>query len=354
MPFYKDSGNSDPLANPAFKAPGLGEKLRDLFLGDQRPLECVQIEITSACGAACIYCPHTTQGKNWRSRHLKAETYARLWPLFRQTKRAHLQGWGEPLLHPRFFDFQALAKKAGCATSTTSCGMYMNEEIAAKLAASGMDIIAFSLVGTDAKSNGARVKAPFEKVCASIKMLRQAISQTKSAEKPEIHLAYLMLADRVEAVKGLPRLMAELDVEMAVISTLDYLALPEQKQLAFWPEETEKIANARVLLTKIAEEAEQNDRFIHFSLPQLQAVETGCRENIGKTLYVDADGDISPCVYLNIPGKIEVENRRVYGNVHNSEPLEIWKNEDYRKFRKRLLAGDPDTACLQCPKRREG
>ena len=33
---------NDLLQNPAFRAPGLGERLRELFLGEKRPLDCVQ------------------------------------------------------------------------------------------------------------------------------------------------------------------------------------------------------------------------------------------------------------------------------------------------------------------------
>ncbi len=227
--------NNDPLADKKYKGPGIFEQLGEDLLGLRRPLDCIQIEVTSNCTAHCIYCPHTTLGKNWKSRDMPPEVFAALWPVLRRSARAHLQGWGEPFLHPRFFDFVKFAQKAGCAVSTTSCGLYMDEENASKTANSGMDLIAFSLVGTDRASNNARAGADFEKVCASIKNLERALKQT--GKPMEIHLAYLLLADRIEAIKKLPELMDSLDVDMAVISTLDYLALPEQVELAFYPDE---------------------------------------------------------------------------------------------------------------------
>ena len=241
---------NDLLQNPAFRAPGLGERLRELFLGEKRPLDCVQVEVTSCCAGRCVYCPHTTQTGSWRSRHMPDEVFAALWPLLRRSGRAHLQGWGEPLLHPRFFDFAALARKAGCRVSSTSCGLHMDADLAARLVESGMDMLAFSLVGTDAASNAARAGVSFERVCEAIRMVRAAqrgrSGRAVSGENfPEVHLAYLMLADRIEAAAGLPRLMEELDVRMAVVSTLDYIAAPSQAVLAFAPEETDKIARAR-------------------------------------------------------------------------------------------------------------
>ena len=45
---------NDPLRNPAFRAPGLGERLRELLLGERRPLDCVQVEVTSCCAGRCV------------------------------------------------------------------------------------------------------------------------------------------------------------------------------------------------------------------------------------------------------------------------------------------------------------
>lgn len=341
-----------PLRDPAFKPPGIFEKMREAF-GLERPLDCAQIEVTSFCSGGCVYCPHTTQAKNWKRRHMDAATFASLWPALRQAKRAHLQGWGEPLLNPLFFEFQAFAKKAGCNTSTTTCGLVMNDEIAEKIAISGMDLIAFSLAGTDAQSNSARAGVPFEKVCAAIKTLRKAINNSPASQRPEIHIAYLLLADRVPAIARLPELMEELDAEMAVVSTLDYLAHPGQKDLAFYPSETEKIKRAEAALIEAADRAEKSGRLIYYSLPEA-ASQGGCRENPGKCLYIDADGYISPCVYLNVPAYDGDSARRVYGNSREEDILTIWRKEEYRKFRRDLLAGKPDSACLACPKRNEG
>ena len=55
----------DPLADPAFRAPGFLERLREAFLGVQRPLDCLQVEVTSRCAGRCVYCPHTTEGAHF-------------------------------------------------------------------------------------------------------------------------------------------------------------------------------------------------------------------------------------------------------------------------------------------------
>lgn len=91
------TGAVDPLRSPAFRV-GFWKELGESLLGAPRELDCAQIEVSSACPGRCLYCPHTTDRERWKSRHMQAETFARLWPLLRQSRRAHLQGWGEPLL----------------------------------------------------------------------------------------------------------------------------------------------------------------------------------------------------------------------------------------------------------------
>lgn len=282
---------------------------------------------------------------------MQPETFASLWPLLRRAKRAHLQGWGEPLLNPDFFRFQELAAKAGCRTSITTSGLLMNEDIARRIVNSGMDIVAFSLAGTDSASNSARPGVPFEKVCESIHILRKTIRESQRETVPEIHLAYLMLADRMDAAIRLPWLMEELDIDMTVISTLDYLSVPEHRHLALHNNDDYAIAEAKALLKDVKSRASANGRAVHYALPSAEPAPEGCRENISRTVYIDADGFISPCVYLDSPGK--VQERRVFGNAREADPLSIWHGEEFRAFRRNLLAGQPEDACVACPKRWE-
>ena len=331
-----------------FREPGFWETVKEAFLGTRRPLDCIQVEVTSRCPGRCTYCPHTTQREKWLSRDMDMETFGRLWPLMRRSGRVHLQGWGEPLLNPAFFDMAALARKAGCRVSTTTCGLRMDPELALRIVESGIDIVAFSLAGTDTASNTSRLGVDFDRVCQAVTTL-QAVRRERMGVHLELHFAYLMLASNMEAVAGLPALMQRLGVHAAVISTLDYIPEPGLEAEGFAPQETDKLAKAAAILSVTEAEARRMDLGFHYELPSAAAPGIACRENILRSLFISANGTVSPCVYVNVPMEAEDPKRRVFGNVRETDPIEIWESADFRRFRERLAGGDPDLPCRMRP-----
>ena len=340
---------TDPLA--VFVPSGFSSNMRRFFFGEERPFDCVQIEVSSQCTGRCVYCPHTTKRDVWRSRRMEDTTFAALEPLIRRTRRVHLQGWGEPLLHPRFFAYAAAALRVGCAVSTTTCGLAVNDSNAAQLVASGIDIVAFSLTGVDSASNAARAAVPFEGVRDGIVALNRA-RRLAGSNSPRVHLAYLLLPSQVDTILRLPDLMRSLDVPVAVVSTLDYIAAPGLEAEGYAPHETEKIGLARSMLLQARERAAAMGRTIHYSLPGAHG-RNDCNERVHACMYIDAEGVIAPCIYVNLPTDEHDSCRRAFGSARERNPLEIWNEPEYARFRRRLASGDPDLPCLACAKRFE-
>jgi len=339
--------------SPEFREPGFWECLRELLPGGRRPLDCVQVEVSTRCQGLCLYCPHTVFRDRWRGRDMEWGTFERLWPLMRRSARVHLQGWGEPLLNPALFAMAALARKAGCAVSTTTGGMGRSDEAARAFVESGMDMVAFSLAGSDAGGNLARRGVPFEAVCEAVERL-QAIRRRRGAVHLEIHFAYLLLASKLSSVRGLPALMRRLGVHSAVVSTLDYLPDPSLQAEAFPPSAPERLAEAEAVLTEAAAEAKRLGLGFDFHLPRWDAPRPGCRENAGRSLFVSAEGDLSPCVYLHLPVAGPGTRRLTFGNIHSREGPAVREDPAYRAFRDALASGAPDPRCPDCPKRFTG
>ncbi len=341
-----------PEAQKAFaglREPGILDTLRDLVR--RRSLDCIQVEVSSRCMGRCSYCPHTVDAPYWKSRNMHLATFASLWPALRCAERVHLQGWGEPFLNPHFFDFAELARRAGCRVSTTTCGMVMDEDIAEKIVASGIDVIAFSLSGTDAGSGAARAGISFEKLDRAVRLL-QEVRRKRTAVHLEIHIAYMLLASQVQAIAALPELMERWGAHAAVVSTMDYIPSEDLEGEAFLPHEREKIEAARVMLRQVGERVRAAGRDFYSSLPAAAPV-GGCREHAHRTVYVDADGLLSPCVYLNVPTERPGCRRVVFGSVAEKGILDILAEPECRAFRAATGDVDPPAACRACPKRFE-
>lgn len=334
------------------KSPGLWQEFLDIFRG--REIGFLQVEISSYCTGKCVYCPHTVSAGNWKSRYMKSETFANLWPLMCRASRVHLQGWGEPFLHPHFMDFTKLALRAGCQVSTTTCGLYMNEAVALQIVDSGIDVIAFSLAGTSTLSNKARDGIPFDQVANAVQLL-QSVRKSRQAVHLEIHLAYLLLASNLTALWDLPELMNDWGVHATIISTLEYnISSPQFASEAFLPHELDKIQAARAVINDITVKARATGKEIYASLPD-PAPSLQCREQAQNSLYVDAEGVISPCVFLNIPTKEQSpgQKTKTFGSVNVEKPLTIWAKSEYRAFREALGTPNPDRVCENCSKRFE-
>ncbi len=64
-----------------------------------------QIEISNHCNLSCNYCPHPNQKRD--KGYMSMETFKISIKLLKKCgqKIAYLHNFGEPLLHPKIFDF---------------------------------------------------------------------------------------------------------------------------------------------------------------------------------------------------------------------------------------------------------
>ncbi|MCL6621284.1 MAG: radical SAM protein [Syntrophobacterales bacterium] len=319
------------------------------FLSRPPRFDWLQVEITTACTAACIYCPRTVFREAWPELSLDRETFARLAPIFPGARYVHLQGWGEPFLHPDFFLFLREAKKAGCQVGATTNGMLATEAVLERCVAEGLDVLAFSLAGTDPGQDEIRRGTRLEQVLEALKTLAR-LKAARGASTPRVHVAYMLLASRLGDLARLPRLLSGLGVAQVVISTLDFVAAPE---LA--PEVVEDSPVLAATLARLRREAGARGLEVHDRWSAPPGRVGPCSENPLRALVVAADGAVSPCVFAALPpgggGGGPVAHRLSFGNLREQDLMAIWDSPAYREFRRALSAGSPPPVCRSCRKR---
>jgi MoaA/NifB/PqqE/SkfB family radical SAM enzyme len=121
-------------------------------LADRAPaLVSVNLELTNHCNLRCTICPVNTTMRRPKG-FMDPALFRRIIddnPGFRFVLAFQ---WGEPLLHPNFFELVRYAADRGVRTMITSNGTHLTPENRRKLLECGLDRITFSVDG-DADSH---------------------------------------------------------------------------------------------------------------------------------------------------------------------------------------------------------
>jgi MoaA/NifB/PqqE/SkfB family radical SAM enzyme len=331
------------------------EKLLSFFAPS---FDWIQVEVTSACNASCIYCPRTVYRDVWEDRHLPLDVFRKLAPAFAKTGHVHLQGWGEPFLHPEFFDMVATAKASGCRVGTTTNGMLLNQDRRARLIESGVDLIAFSLAGTGEKNDVIRKGTSLKRVMETIQALDRE-KKERGRAKPEIHVAYMLFRSGMGDLENLPILLEGLGVSQVVVSTLDFIPSEDLDDEIILPRNKAEYEELCHSLDALVRAGEQKNIGIHYRLTFPSVRRQVCTENVRRAVCVSSDGAVSACVYTNLQvpgasylwnGKRESYERMVFGNIMEESLPAIWKKKAYADFRRSFSSGRLASPCRRCPK----
>jgi len=316
--------------------------LKKQFRG--RPFEALQIEVTSRCCLKCEMCPRSALAHQWPEIDLSWEAFQRIVPVFGYVQHVHLQGWGEPLLHPRLAEMIAAAKAAGCRVGLTTNGMGLDRETAERLVAADLNLLSVSIAGATRETHERlRVSSSFSSI---IENVREIVG--RRAEHPanglKIELSYLMTKTNMAELPQAVELAGSLGVDELYAINLDYVVTPVHDDLKVFD-----CASLRDGFVRIVEEARERARRagLAFRPYPLDLEEVAvCEAQPTKILVVSCEGWVAPCTYLALPGLTEIPRcfqgkplcvpATRFGNVLEHELMDIWENPAYRAFRKRF------------------
>jgi radical SAM protein with 4Fe4S-binding SPASM domain len=283
------------------------------------------------------------------------ESFERILPALKRTELLHLQGWGEPFLHPDLFEMAALAKGAGCKVATTTNGMLLDESSIALLLDHRFDFVAFSLAGTSEINDRLRKGSRISRVLQSIRNLNQAKIE-RGLDRPALSIAYMLLKSCLSELTALPQLLKGTGVSDIIISTLDFVPSKELDSEVLSLSDSPQGNQASSILEETYAKCSELGIQVHYPKPTSFVSYLGCSENVHRSLFVSSDGSVSPCAFRNIPGseKVDTDDGRklTFGNVNVESLPSIWRKHNYRKFRNSHYTVDLPKVCRDCPKLR--
>ncbi len=320
-------------------------------------LDWIQVEVTSRCNACCLYCPRTVYGDRWPDRDISPDLFRALVPYFATARMVHLQGWGEPLLHPDFFDMIALARKSGCRVSTTTNGMRLDRAKITRLVASGIDCLALSLAGIGNQNDEVRRGTDFNAILGTISEV-SAVKKKLASDTPAVNVAFLLLNSQIPALSEIVPALTGRGIENIIVSTLDFVPARDLASEQIRPKTEAEYRELKAKLDGLAEEGKRAGLSVHYRLADPGKKNRTCTENVGRAIVVSADGSVSPCVFTNIPvsgvshsveGCHQIYAPLNFGNLSEDPLSSIWRSSMYTGFRKSFRKSQPEH-CRDCPK----
>jgi radical SAM protein with 4Fe4S-binding SPASM domain len=282
------------------------------------------------------------------------ETFTRLLDQFGPIRQLHLQGLGEPLLHPRFFDMVRYAVDRGIEVSTNSNLTALSERRAQQCVLSGLRRLHVSLDAADpAAYEYIRIGSRMSWVLRNLSRLLEAKRRLKAAW-PEIELVAVVMRRNLEQLPALIRLAHQYEVHAVSVQHLCHdfsegsLPARYQPMRAFVDaeslagEDPQRIERAFAAARAAAQELDVSLRLPRAEqTPRTPDKKPRC-DWPWKGAYLSYSGQAMPCCMVATPDRIN------FGSMEKKGVAQVWNNESYRRFRSQLASDSPPEICRGC------
>jgi radical SAM protein with 4Fe4S-binding SPASM domain len=318
----------------------------------------LQVEPVGQCNLRCQMCPvqFRPDGHDGKAAFMAFDTFRALLDQLPDLAELHLQGLGEPLLHPRFFDMVALASARGIKVSTNTNMTIMTDEHARRCVDSGLNAMHVSIDAPSAASyERVRVGARLPLVLRNLRRVTAARERARSST-PGMSLVAVLMRSTLDELPELVRLAAQMGVSAMSVQQLchdfseDTLPPHYLPMRAFIDREMlgePDRGHAQSVFARAQEEAERAG--IALRLPRLaprpHAADVPGRQRCDwpwREAYVSYDGKAMPCCMVATPDRAQL------GNVIEEGMAAVWGNDAYQSFRARLASPEPPAVCAGC------
>jgi MoaA/NifB/PqqE/SkfB family radical SAM enzyme len=183
----------------------------------------IQLEPVGQCNLRCQMCPiqFRRDGPPYGPpAFMKFETFTRLIDDLPRLEELHLQGLGEPMMHPRFADMVAYASRRGIKVSTNSNLTLLNPARAERCVTSGLDTVHVSLDGSSAETyERIRVRAHLDRVLGNVQLLLDT-RQRLDSSTPHLRLVMVIMRQNLHELPDLVRLARRYEFESMFVQHL--------------------------------------------------------------------------------------------------------------------------------------
>ncbi|HEV3009433.1 MAG TPA: radical SAM protein [Burkholderiales bacterium] len=237
-----------------------------------------------------------------------------------------LQGAGEPLAHPRFFDMVAYAGARGVRVSTTTNFLSISDARIEECVASGLSRLdvapgAAHPLDCDYLRTGSKLRR-------ALRNVRRLSHKKKSI--PEIRVVLILLRSNLQHLSELIRLSREHGADVIAFQHLWHDVCPARRFV-----EAESLLKEKVDFKEA--QAAAGELGVALELPLLRRCDRPWR-----AIHVGASGEALPCPAARTAQRLNL------GNLRRDGIVRVWNNDAYREFRERFESDNPPDLCRRC------
>ncbi len=318
----------------------------------------LQVEPVGQCNLRCRMCP--IQFRRDGPPHgppafMPFEQFVALLEQLPGLRELQLQGLGEPMMHPRFFDMVAHATRRGIQVGTNTNLTLLNATRAERCISSGLAELHASLDGATAGTyERIRVRAHFDRVLANLEGLLEA--RRRFGAGPRVRIVAVAMRLNLRELPDLVRLAGRLGIDSVFVQHLCHdfgePSLPEQyrpmrdfvDEQSLLGEEPGRVEHYFTAARAAAAELGVDLRLPR-TQPRLHPPGTPGPERCDwpwRGAYVSYQGLAMPCCMVATPDRIHLGSMRDHGVEA------IWNGPAYLEFRARLSSPEPPEVCRSC------
>jgi MoaA/NifB/PqqE/SkfB family radical SAM enzyme len=319
----------------------------------------VQIEPVGQCNLRCQMCPiqFRRDGPPYGPpAFMEFETFARLLDGFQGVEELQLQGIGEPMMHPRFFDMVEHATARGIRVSTNTNMTLLNASRAERCVTSGLERLHVSIDGaTEETYETIRVGARLARVRKNLDRLLAVRARHRSA-RPQLSLVMVVMRRNLDELPEVVRLAASCSMDEVFVQHLAHDFTEESLPAHYapmrsWIEGETLVGEDPERVRRLFEAARAAARELGIQLrlpsipPRPHPPGTPGRTRCDwpwRGAYLSYDGLAMPCCMVATPDRIN------FGSMVEHGVADVWGNPAYERFRERLDSEDPPAICRSC------
>ena len=301
----------------------------------------VQLEINSRCNLRCATCLKTYYTSDWQENDMDFSLLKEIASQLPKKINLHIQGWGEPLLHPDIFKIIVHLKSKDFSVSFTTNGTTMDKTIARNLIKSGLDGLTFSMTGgCEETHDNIRGKETFNQLQENVSCFQQ-VKEELGANCLKTAISYMVTPNNIDELPSAIAWAKKVHIDTFVTVHLTQAGSKEQQKYHFSLADD---YNRKHLMLRIRSHTQAlfspMGLKLHPFSPGLAPV---CDKDPRHNLFISAAGDVSPCVFQRPPIDKEItwfyhektclQKPLIFGNLREEELEDIWNKEKYRNFR---------------------